>query len=158
MTIIETAPDRLSLLRRIRSVAIVGASANPSRASNFVATYLLGATDWNVWFVNPFETEILGNEVYPALADLPIVPDVVDVFRNHEDLPEATAEAVAVGTPALWFQLGLIHDEAADSASTAGLDVVQNRCLKIEHARFAGGLHTAGFDTGVIDSRRTRLV
>lgn len=158
MTIIETAPDRLNLLRRIRSVAIVGASANPSRASNFVATYLLGATDWKVWFVNPCETEILGYEVYPALADLPIVPDVVDVFRKQEDLTEATAEAVDIGAPALWFQLGLIHDEAADSASKAGLYVVQNRCLKIEHARFAGGLHTAGFDTGVIDSRRARLV
>jgi hypothetical protein len=158
MTIIETAPDRLSLLRRIRSVAIVGASANPSRASNFVATYLLGATDWTVWFVSPRETEILGHKVYPALADLPVVPDVVDVFRKAEDLPGATADAVDVGAPVLWFQLGLIHEEAADAASRAGLDVVQNRCLKIEHARFAGGLHMAGFNTGVIDSRRTRLV
>jgi predicted CoA-binding protein len=96
--------------------------------------------------------------VYPALADLPVVPDVVDVFRKTEDLPGATAEALDVGAPVLWFQLGLIHEEAADTASRAGLDVVQNRCLKIEHARFAGGLHMAGFNTGVIDSRRTRLV
>jgi predicted CoA-binding protein len=86
------------------------------------------------------------------------VPDIVDVFRRVEDLPAVTDEAIAIGATALWFQLGLEHPEAAASAVAAGLDVVQNRCLKIEHARFRGGLHTAGFNTGVIDSRRVRLV
>ena len=158
MSVLETAPERLALLRRTRTVAMVGASSNASRASNFVATYLLGATDWTVWFVNPRETEILGLPVYPSLAAVPGVPDIVNAFRRQPDLPDVVADAIDVGAPAVWFQLGLVHDEAASTASAAGVDVVQNRCLKIEHARFAGGLHTAGFDTGVIDSRRTRLV
>ncbi len=154
MPVLRSARERLDLMRRVRSVAVVGMSADPARASNFVATYLLGRTDWDVWFVNPFETEILGRPVHPGLADLPVVPDLVDVFRRRDDLPTVVAEAVDVGAPAIWFQLGLVHDEAAASAARAGLDVVQDRCLKIEHARFAGGLHAAGFDTGVIDSRR----
>ena len=158
MTVLETARARLELLNRIDTVAIVGMSANPARASNFVATYLLGRTDWTPWFVNPNETEILGLPVYPSLGALPGVPDLVDVFRRRDELPAVVDEAIAVGAPAIWFQLGLVHDEAAATAAAAGLDVVQDRCLKIEHARFAGGLHTAGFDTGVIDSRRRRLV
>lgn len=158
MPILERAGDRLALLQRTRSVAIVGMSANPSRASHFVATYLAGRTDWTVWYVNPRETEILGRPVYASLADLPTVPDLVDVFRRVDDLPGVVDDAIAVGSSAVWFQLGLRHDDAAAAAAAAGLDVVQNRCLKIEHARFAGGLHTAGFDTGVIDSRRRPLI
>ena len=158
MSILETAADRLDLMCRTRSVAIVGMSANPSRASHFVATYLLGATDWVVYFVNPSETEVLGRPVYPSLADLPVAPDIVDVFRRQSELPSVAGDAIGAEASAVWFQLGLTHHDAAATAAAAGLDVVQNRCLKIEHARFAGGLHTAGFDTGVIDSRRTRLV
>lgn len=158
MPILETAAERLALMQRVDSVAIVGMSANPSRASNFVATYLIGKTDWTLYFVNPRETEIFGRPVYPSLADLPVVPDLVDVFRRTDDLPAVTDETIAVGSGAIWFQLGLRHDDAAATASHAGLDVVQNRCLKIEHARFCGGLHTAGFDTGVIDSRRSGLI
>jgi predicted CoA-binding protein len=154
MAILGRATDRLELMQRTRTVAIVGMSANRARASHFVATYLLGKTDWTVHYVNPRETEILGQQVYPTLADLPEPPDMVDVFRRIDDLPEVAREAIDVGAGSLWFQLGLVHDEAAARASDAGLDVVQDRCLKIEHARFAGGLHTAGFDTGVIDSRR----
>jgi uncharacterized protein len=145
----------LPLLRRTRTIAIVGASANPSRASYFVATYLRAdAPEYTVWFVNPRETEILGHPVFATLADLPEVPDMVDVFRRAEDLPSVAAEAIAVGASSLWFQLGLVHDEAAATAEAAGLTVVQDKCLKIEHARFKGGLHTAGFDTGVITSKR----
>ncbi len=158
MPILETAGERLDLLNRIESVAIVGMSAKPSRASHFVATYLLGATDWSLYFVNPKESEIMGRPAYPSLAALPATPDIVDVFRKTDDLPLVTHEAITCKVPAIWFQLGLEHDGAAASAAGAGLDVVQNRCLKIEHARFAGGLHVAGFDTGVIDSRRKRLV
>jgi predicted CoA-binding protein len=158
MAILERASDRLALMRRTRVVAILGMSANPARASNFVATYLRGQTVWTVHYVNPHETEALGQPVYPSLADLPESPDIVDVFRRRDDLPEVADDAIAAGVGALWFQLGLVHDEAAQRASEAGLDVVQDRCLKIEHARFAGGLHTAGFVTGVIDSRRTRLI
>ena len=156
--ILERMQERLDLLQRTRSIAIVGMSKNSSRSSHFVATYLAGSTDFEVYYVNPRETEIMGKPVYASLAYLPVVPDMVDVFRRVDDLPAVTDEAIAVGATSVWFQLGLEHPDAAATAVAAGLDVVQNRCLKIEHARFRGGLHTAGFNTGVIDSRRARLV
>ncbi len=136
---------------------MVGASANPARASNFVLTYLLSSSaDYEVWPVTPNETEILGVKAYPSLADLPGPPDIVDVFRRADQLPGVAREAIDAGAGAFWMQLGLHSDEAAEIAHAAGLDVVSNRCVKIEHARFHGGLHLAGFDTGVISSRRTR--
>lgn len=156
--ILEQMQERLELLQRTRSIAIVGMSKNSSRSSHFVATYLGGSTDFEVYYVNPRETEIMGKPVYASVADLPVVPDMVDVFRRVDDLPAVTDEAIAVGATSVWFQLGLEHPEAAATAVAAGLDVVQNCCLKIEHARFRGGLHTAGFNTGVIDSRRARIV
>lgn len=158
MALLTRATERLELMRRTRTVAMVGASSNPARASHFVATYLAGKTPWTVWYVNPRETEILGRPVYPSLAALPDPPDLVDVFRRVDELPGVVDEAIAVGASAIWFQLGLTHAAAAATAAAAGLDVVQDRCLKIEHARFCGGLHDAGFDTGVIDSRRSRLL
>jgi predicted CoA-binding protein len=133
---------------------MVGASANPSRASYFVATYLLSSSPYRVYFVNPRAQEILGHRVYPTLADLPETPDLVDVFRRHDDLPTVLDETLAIGAATLWLQLGSHHAEVADRAAAAGLAVVTDRCLKIEHARFHGGLHLAGFDTGVIASRR----
>jgi predicted CoA-binding protein len=149
------ARARREIIEGSRSVAIVGASSNPARASNFVATYLLSSSaDFDVYMVNPTETEILGQPVYRTLADLPVVPDIVDAFRRAEDLPQVAREAVSVGASTLWIQLGLWSDEAARIAHEAGLNVVMNRCLKIEHARFHGGLHLSGFDTGIIDSRR----
>lgn len=151
-----SALERQALLRRTRSVAVVGASPKPARASNFVATYLLASTDYDVHFVNPHATEVLGRPVHASLAELPVVPDLVDVFRRPADLPGVLAEALEVGASALWLQFGL-HDEAiAAEAEAAGLDVVMDRCLKIEHARFHGGLHLSGFNTGVISSRRGR--
>jgi uncharacterized protein len=150
-----SARERLEILNQTRTIAVVGASSNPARASHFVATYLLSSsTDYTVWFVNPRESSILGRRVYPSLADLPAPPDLVDVFRRREDLPAVAADAVAFGARTFWAQLGLYSQEAADLAHRAGLAVVMDRCLKIEHARFAGGLHLAGFDTGVISSRR----
>lgn len=148
------ARERLAILRSTRTVAMVGASANPARPSNFVATYLLASTDYEVWFVNPTADEILGRPVYPSLDDLPGSPDLVDVFRRADDLPEVLDETIAVGTRTLWLQLGLRDEAIARRAADAGLRVVMDRCLKIEHARFDGGLHLAGFDTGVITSRR----
>ncbi|GAA2244586.1 CoA-binding protein [Promicromonospora sukumoe] len=149
-----SAPERLRILRSTRSIAIVGASSNPARASYFVATYLLSSSPYDVYFVNPRATEILGHPVYPSLADLPVVPDLVDVFRRHEDLPTVLDETLAVGARTLWLQLGSWHEDVAHKAEAAGLNVVMDRCVKIEHARFHGGLHLAGFDTGVISSRR----
>jgi predicted CoA-binding protein len=152
-----TAGQRLAILRRARTIAVVGASANNARASNFVLTYLLSSSaDYEVWPVTPNETEILGVQAYPSLADLPGTPDIVDVFRRADQLPGVAREAVDAGAGAFWMQLGLHSDEAVEIAHSAGLDVVSNRCVKIEHARFNGGLHLAGFDTGVISSKRTR--
>ena len=150
-----SARERLRILNTSRTIAMVGASSNPARASYFVATYLLSSsTDFTVWFVNPNENSILGHRVYPSLADLPEPPDIVDAFRRVEELPGVATDAVKVGARVLWAQLGLWSDEAAEIAHRAGLSVVMNRCIKIEHARFAGGLHLAGFDTGVISSKR----
>ena len=106
--------------------------------------------------ISPREDEILGVRTYPSLAELPGEPDIVDVFRRVDALPEVAREAVAADAKVFWMQLGLHSDEAVEIAYAAGLQVISNRCVKIEHARFHGGLHLAGFDTGVISSRRTR--
>ncbi|MFC8180911.1 MULTISPECIES: CoA-binding protein [Nocardiaceae] len=142
------------ILQQTTSVAIVGASKNPSRASYFVNKYLSSTSTYDIYLVNPTITEIEGIPVYPTLADLPVKPDLVDVFRKHDDLPTVLTEAIAVQAKTIWLQLGLVHDEVARDAEHAGMSVVMDKCLKIEHARFHGGLHLAGFDTGVIDSRR----
>lgn len=152
-----TARDRLRIIREARSVALVGVSANPIRSSNFVASYLI-RTPLRTYPVNPAYDEVLGLRCYPSLADLPEVPDIVDVFRRADQIPGVVEEAIAVGAKVVWFQLGLRNDEAAAMAEDAGLEVVQDRCLKIEHARWSGGLHLGGFDTGVISSRRRRPI
>ena len=152
-----SARERLEILRSTRSVAVVGMSDHPSRASYFVGTYLLSSSCAfeHVWFVNPRGGEVLGRPMYRSLSELPGVPDLVDVFRRSDDLPAVAEEVVAIeGTNTFWAQLGLHSDEAVAIATAAGLNAVTNRCLKIEHARFAGGLHLAGFDTGVISSKR----
>ena len=148
---------RLRILREAESVALVGVSGNVLRASNFVAAYIV-RTHLKVYPVNPMYDEILGLKCYPSLADLPEVPDIVDIFRKHSALPGVVDEAIAIGAKVVWFQLGLRHDEAALKAINAGLEVVQDRCLKIEHARFSGRLNLAGFDTGVVSSRRHREI
>lgn len=148
-----TPTERLQILREARTVALVGVSPNPLRSSNFVATYLT-RTPYTMWPVNPNADEVLGLKCYPTLKDLPGPPDIVDCFRKAAELPGVVEEAIEVGAKVVWFQLGLRNDEAAAMARAAGLKVVQDRCLKIEHARFAGGLHLAGFDTGLISSKR----
>ena len=156
-----TAAERLEIISNTRSVAIVGMSADPGRASHFVATYLLSSSCSfeNVWFVNPKGGEILGRPVYPSLAELPGVPDLVDVFRRADQLPAVAEEFIAIpGTRTFWAQLGLHSAEAVEIVTNAGRTAVMNRCLKIEHARFCGGLHLAGFDTGVISSTRRPLL
>jgi predicted CoA-binding protein len=149
-----TARERLDILRSTRTVAVVGASDNPARASYFVGTYLLASTEYRVWFVTPTTPEVLGHRTYPALEALPEAPDLVDVFRRPSELPGLLQDSVAVGATTFWMQLGLYDVEIADAGVAHGLQVVMNRCIKIEHARFHGGLHLAGFDTGVISSRR----
>ena len=149
------AKQRLGILQRAKSVAIVGASSNPSRASYFVGTYLLQSSDYRVYFVNPNADTILGQPVYKSLADLPEVPDIVDVFRKPSDIPSVIDEVVAIGSPTVWVQLGIWNEDAARYGEEKGLAVVMDRCIKIEHARFNGNLYLFGFDTGVISSRKT---
>lgn len=149
-----SAPERLNILRNAKSIAIIGASDKPSRASYFVATYLQSSSPYRLYFVNPTATEILGQPVYKSLAELPEQPDIVDVFRKHDDLPTVLEEAKAAGAKTLWLQLGSWHEEVARDAEAAGLNVVMDRCVKIEHARFHGGLNLAGFNTGMISSKR----
>jgi predicted CoA-binding protein len=150
-----SAKERLGILRRAKTVAIVGASDNPARASYFVSTYLLASSDFDVYFINPNATEILGHQVYKSLADLPIVPDIVDVFRKSSDIPSVIDEVLAIGAKTVWLQLGIWNEDAARYGQEHGLTVVMDRCIKIEHARFHGGLHLLGFDTGVISARKT---
>lgn len=130
--------DIEQILRTTRTVAIVGASANPARASHEVWTYLRSRSDFELYLVNPTISEVEGTPVYPSLADLPVVPDLVDVFRRHEYLPSVLDDTIAVGAKTLWLQLGLSHQQVARDGEAAGVQVVMDRCLKVEHARFLG--------------------
>jgi predicted CoA-binding protein len=149
------AKQRLRILRNAKSIAIVGASPNAARASYFVGTYLQQSSPYRVYFVNPMAETILGEKAYPDLASLPEVPDIVDVFRKGSDIPDVVDEVVAVGAKTVWVQLGIWNQDAAIYGESKGLTVVMDRCIKIEHARFNGGLHLLGFDTGQITSRKT---
>ena len=152
-----SAKERLGILRRAKSIAIVGASPNPSRSSYFVGTYLLQSSDCRVYFVNPNATEILGQKAYPDLQSLPEVPDIVDVFRKASDIPSVIDDALAIGAKTVWVQLGIWNQDAAVYGENKGLTVVMDRCIKVEHARFSGGLHLLGFDTGQISARKKVL-
>ena len=150
-----SAKERLKILQSATSVAIVGASPNAARASYFVGTYLLQSSSYRVYFVNPNADEILGHKTYPSLAALPEVPDIVDVFRRESEISSVVDDAVAIGAPTVWMQLGIWNQDAATYAQSQGLTVIMDRCLKIEHARFNGGLYLLGFNTGVISARKT---
>lgn len=158
--IIESAAERLDILTRYRRIAMVGLSGNPYRPSHFAAIYML-AEGYDVIPINPGEEEVLGRKSYPSLRALaevdPAAVELVDIFRTPADVPPLVEEAIAVGTKVVWMQLGVVHEEAARQAVAAGLDVVMDRCVKIEHARFFGGLNLIGLNTGVITSRRHRL-
>ncbi len=158
--LIETAAERLDILTRYRRIAMVGLSGNPYRPSHFAAIYML-AEGYDVTPINPREPEILGRKSYPSLTALAEADqaaiEIVDIFRNPADVPPIIEEAIAVGAKVVWMQLGVVHEEAARRAVTAGLDVVMDRCVKIEHARFFGGLNLIGLNTGVLTSRRHRI-
>ena len=149
------AKQRLRILNAAKSVAIVGASPKPSRSSYFVGTYLQQSSDYRLYFVNPNETEILGQPAYASLQDLPEVPDIVVVFRRGSDIPQVVDDVVAAGAKTIWVQLGIWNQDAAYYGEEQGLTVVMDRCIKVEHARFHGGLHLLGFDTGQISARKT---
>ncbi len=141
------------ILAYANTVAIVGLSSNPLRASHFVG-YYLQLHGLKIVPVNPRETEVLGEKAYPSLLDVPFDVDVVDVFRNPDAAPGIAREAVQKGARALWMQFGVISPEAARIGQEAGLDVVMDRCMKIEHARYLGRMHWLGLNTGRITSRR----
>lgn len=143
-----------SILQRSRTVAIVGLSPNELRPSHFVG-YYLRRHGYQIIPVNPREESILGERCYPSLADVPERVDVVDVFRAPDAVPAIAEEAVAAGAGALWLQYGVISPEGAAIAARGGLDVVMDRCMKVEHARVLGRMHWLGFNTGAITSSRT---
>ncbi|WP_197375764.1 CoA-binding protein [Mycolicibacterium baixiangningiae] len=123
------------IMRETRTVAVVGASANPMRPSYGVWDYLRSASHYELYLVNPTVDEIDGTTVYPSLADLPVVPDMVDVFRRSSELPSVLRDAVAVGAKTLWLQQGLWDEQIARDGVAAGLQVVMDRCLKVDYAR-----------------------
>ena len=138
-----------------RTVAIVGLSPDPLRASYFIG-YYLKRHGYKIVPVNPKETEILGEKSYPSLKDVPFPVDVVDVFRRPDAVPGIAREAVAIGAKALWLQFNVISPEAAKIAEDGGLTVVMDRCMKVEHARHLGRMHWLGFNTGRVTARRER--
>jgi len=147
----------INTLRRILSdykrVAMVGLSADWSRPSNFAAKYLL-EHGFEVIPVNPKYDEILGQKCYPDLASIPSPVDIVDLFQRADRIPPFVDAAIEIGAKVVWMQLGIEHEEAAEKARNAGLEVVMDRCIKIEYARLFGGLNTAGVNTGIISARR----
>lgn len=138
-----------------RTIAIVGLSRDPLRASHFIG-YYLKRHGYTIVPVNPKETEILGQKSYPSLKDIPFPVDVVDVFRRPDAVPGIARDAVAIGAKALWLQFGVISPEGAKIAEDGGLAVVMDRCMKVEHARHLGRMHWLGFNTGRITARRER--
>lgn len=132
------ASDIEGILRKTRSIAIVGVSADPMRPSHGVWQYLKSATDYELYLVNPTLREIDGDAVYPSLADLPVVPDLVDVFRRHDHLHSVLSDTMAIGAKTLWLQQGLWDDDIAREGAAAGLQVVMDRCIKVDHARLLG--------------------
>lgn len=148
-----TAQQHLRILRDYRRIAMVGLSSNQYRPSHFAALYM-NAAGYEIFPVNPREKMILGRPSYASLAEVPKPVEIVDIFRERSAVPAIVEEAIAVGARVIWMQLGVIHEEAAARALEAGLEIVMDRCVKIEHARFFGGLSTLGLNAGVISSRK----
>jgi len=156
--ILETPAQRRALLERSKSVAVVGASNNPMRPSYTVFSYLRTQHRFAIAAINPTIAEIDGVASYPSLtayAQAHGAPDIVDVFRKPSEVVALVQEAIAVGAKAIWFQYGVINEEAIALADKAGLDVVVDRCMKVESARFNGGLSMTGLNSGIITSRRS---
>ena len=141
------------ILRRTKAIAVVGLSAQWHRPSYFAAKYLQ-EHGYRVIPVNPGYPEILGEKCYKSLRDIPEKVDVVDCFRRSAEIPAIADDAIAIGAKVLWMQLGVENGDARRKAESAGLEVVENRCMKIEHGRFFGGLGWAGVNTKVISAKR----
>ena len=158
--ILTTPSQRRELLERSHTVAVVGASNNPLRPSYTVFSYLRTQTNFDLTPINPTVQEIDGVRAYPSLKTYAAersAPDIVDVFRKPSELVQLVREAIEVEAKAIWFQYGVVNDEAIRLADEAGLDVVVDRCMKVEYARFHGGLTTSGLNSGLLTSRRLSL-
>ncbi|HSC22928.1 MAG TPA: CoA-binding protein [Casimicrobiaceae bacterium] len=153
MAIVDDIAGLRRILAQSRTLAIVGLSAQWYRPSYFAAKYMQDH-GYRIIPVNPRYDRVLGERCYPDLRAIAQPVDLVDCFRRAEDVPPIADAAIAIGAKVLWMQLGIVNEEAARRATDAGLDVVMNRCVKIEHARLLGGLNWAGVNTGVISSRR----
>ncbi|MGE0736882.1 MAG: CoA-binding protein [Alphaproteobacteria bacterium] len=147
------------ILDSVKVIAMVGASANWNRPSYFAMKYLQ-QKGFRVIPVNPTieGQEILGEKVYAGLDDVPDKIDMVDIFRNSEVASGLTDDAIRLGAKVVWMQLGVRNDDAARRAEAAGLKVVMNRCPKIEYSRLYGELGWGGFNSGVISSKRRKVV
>lgn len=149
--------QRCDLLQRARTIVVVGASPNHLRPSYTVFSYLRRQPQYEVSPVNPTIDAIDGIASYPTIAAYAAArgsPDLVDVFRKPSETVAVVYDAIAGGAKGIWFQYGVVNDEAIALADAAGLNVVVDRCMKVEHARFCGGLSTSGLNSGIITSRR----
>jgi uncharacterized protein len=158
--IARTPNEIRTLLESIRTVAVVGASDNALRPSYTVFSYLRTQTPYRVTPINPKLDAIDGVKAFPTLAAYAAEngpPDVVDVFRRPSDAPSVVEDAIAAGARAIWFQYGVVNEEAIARADAAGLTVVVDRCIKVEYARWCGGLTAGGLNSGVITSRRSSI-
>ena len=153
MPIVDDVAGLRRILARSRTLAVVGLSAQWYRPSYFAAKYMQDH-GYRIIPVNPHYDDVLGQRCYASLRDIPEPVDLVDCFRKADEIPAIADDAIAIGAKVLWMQLGIENAQAAKRASDAGLDVVMNRCVKIEHARILGGLNFAGVNTGVISARR----
>lgn len=153
--------EDIQTLRRIlaeyKTIAVVGLSDKWHRPSNFAAKYLKDH-GYKIIPVNPGQKEILGEKCYPSLLDIPEKVDVVDIFRKSEDVPPIVEDAIKIGAKVIWMQIGVINEEAAKRARAAGLEVVMNLCMKIEHARLFGGINFIGVNRGFVSSKRSKWV
>jgi predicted CoA-binding protein len=153
MPIVDDIAGLRRILARSRTLAVVGLSAQWYRPSYFAAKYMQDH-GYRIIPVNPRYAEVLGERCYPELRSIPEAVDIVDCFRKPAEIPAIAEDAIAIGAKVLWMQLGIVNERAAARATGAGLDVVMNRCVKIEHARILGGLNWAGVNTRVISSKR----
>lgn len=157
MTFIIDSNKLRRILKENHRIAVVGLSANPMRPSYFAAKYLKDH-GYEIVPVNPNYREILGEKCYPDLSSVPGKVDVVDLFQKPEQVPPFVDQAIAIGAKVVWMQLGIINEAAAKRARDAGLEVVMDRCMKIEYARLFGGLNLVGVNTRVISAKRPLYV
>lgn len=150
-------PTLRRILKENHVVAMVGLSANWYRPSYFAAKYLLDH-GYRVIPVNPQYKEVLGQKCYASLREVPEKVDIVDCFRKSKEIMPLADDAIAIGAKVLWMQLGVVNEAAAEKARKAGLEVVMDRCMKIEYARLFGGLGWAGVNTGVVSGKRPQYL